>query len=74
MHACPVCKRDQVDVIKHQQCQDGKRAVSKMPKRGEQCIVPDQTDYKADGQPISKFVSKDADSQEAQYSQVFNVP
>lgn len=23
MHACPVCKRDQVEVIKHQQCSNG---------------------------------------------------
>ena len=41
MHACPVCKREQVEIIKHQQCQDGKRAVSKMPKEDELCTVPD---------------------------------
>lgn len=63
-----------METIKHQQCQDGKRAVSKMPKEGELCIVPDQVDDKPDGQPISKYVSMDADSQEAQYNHVFNVP
>lgn len=45
-----------------------------MPKDGELCVVPEQIDTRHDGQPISKFVSEGADTQDIQYSHVFNLP
>lgn len=74
MHACPVCRRDQVEVIKHQECQAGQRAVSKMPKEYELCVVPEQLETKPDETTIQKFISPLANKKDATYNHIFNLP
>jgi len=74
MYACPVCKRDQVEVIKHQECKNGRRAVSKMPKDNELCVVPDKAEHKRDGEALSQHSAMEASGQSALYNQVFNIP